>query len=135
MKKSYILYIEDEEFQAKLFSKIIEDEIGATGHKVFTLKNGEDALDFFSGKKDFKIKREDVGLVLLDLAIYDISGFQILKEITKSKSGVPVAILSAREDEKTKKEAKKLGADDYFIKGKDLAELNRLREFIVKNIR
>jgi DNA-binding response OmpR family regulator len=46
----------------------------------------------------------------------------------------PIAIFSAREDEVTKEKAIDLGAKDYFIKGKNLMELERLRKFIIENI-
>lgn len=134
MIKKYVLYIEDEAFQAKLFSKIIGDEIEEFGYKILTLSNGSDAIKFLEGKKVLKVEKNEVGLILLDLAMHDISGFQILKEIAKDKVKIPVAVLSAREDDDIKKEAKKLGAIDYFIKGKDLAELQRLRKFVTKTM-
>ena len=127
----YILYIEDEETQAKLFSRIIEDQVRDFGHKVVVINNGTDALKFIAGEDILKINKNDVGLILVDLAIYDISGFQILKEIHDSKIQIPVAVLSAREDKNIEKEAKSLGAADYFVKGKDEEELERLKNFII----
>jgi len=135
-KKRYVLLVEDEKFQAHLFSKIIETEIAEFGYQVIALDNGRDALKFFSGQKVLEINQEEVGLVLLDLAIHDISGLQILEKInSKILAKVPVAVLSANDDQKIRKEALNLGASDYFVKGKSLEELNRLREFIVKKMR
>lgn len=130
--KRYVLLIEDEKFQAHLFSKIIETEIEEFGYQVIVIDNGRDALKFFSGEKILKINQQEVGLVLLDLAIHDISGLQILQEINPK---IPVAVLSANDDAVIKKEALNLGASDYFVKGKDLEELMRLREFIVKKMK
>lgn len=130
--KRYVLLIEDEKFQAQLFSKIIETEIAEFGYQVITLDNGRDALKFFSGEKVLKIDQKEVGLVLLDLAIHDVSGLQILEKINAT---IPVAVLSANDDEKIRKEAMGLGAVDYFVKGKNIEELNRLREFIIKRMR
>ena len=127
--KRYVLLIEDEKFQATLFSKIIENELLDFGYKVITLDNGRDALKFFSGEKVLKIEQSEIGLVLLDLAIHDISGLQILANI---EAKIPVAVLSANEDTKVKEEAMRLGASEYFVKGKSIEELNRLREFVVK---
>ncbi len=127
--KRYVLLVEDEKFQAVLFSKIIEDELSDFGYEVVTLDNGRDALRFFSGEKILKIDQDEIGLVLLDLAIHDISGLQILEKIDAK---IPVAVLSANEDEKIKEDALRLGARDYFVKGKNLEELNRLREFIIQ---
>lgn len=131
-KKHYVLLVEDEDFQATLFSKIIEDELADFGYEVVALNNGRDALKFFSGEKILKINQDEIGVVLLDLAIHDISGLQILEKIDAK---IPVAILSANENEKVREEALLLGAADYFVKGKSVAELNRLREFIVKKMR
>ncbi len=130
--KRYVLLIEDEQFQAHLFSKIIETEIEEFGYQVVVLDNGRDAMKFFSGEKILKINQQEVGLVLLDLALHDISGLQILEKINPK---IPVAVLSANDDEKIRKEALALGASDYFVKGKDLEELMRLREFIIKKMR
>ncbi len=133
--KKYVLYVEDEEVQAKLFEKIIGDEIKPYGYKIVVVNNGKDAAEFLFGKGGkVKVSRGDVGLILLDLSMYDISGFQLIEDITKSDLAIPVAVLTSHEDHKIEKEAKKLGASDYFIKGKDLAELERLKKFIIKNI-
>jgi DNA-binding response OmpR family regulator len=130
--KRYVLLVEDEKFQATLFAKIIENELSDFGYKVITIENGRDALKFFSGEKILEIEQSEVGLVLLDLAIHDISGLQILEKIDAK---IPVAVLSANEDEKVKADALRLGASEYFVKGKSLEELNRLRDFIVKAMR
>ncbi len=135
MVKNYILYIEDEEFQAKIFGKIINDEIAEFGYKLIALKSGNDAIKIFSGEKIEGVVIEDIGMILLDLAMHDVSGFHILEEITKRKIKIPVAILSAKEDEEIKEQSKKLGAADYFIKGKDIEELERLRRFIITTMR
>ncbi len=130
--KRYVLLVEDEKFQATLFAKIIENELSDFGYQVITIENGRDALKFFSGEKILEIEQSEVGLVLLDLAIHDISGLQILEKIDAK---IPVAVLSANEDEKVKADALRLGASEYFVKGKSLEELNRLRDFIVKVMR
>jgi len=130
--KRYVLLVEDEKFQATLFAKIIENELSDFGYQVITIENGRDALKFFSGEKILEIEQSEVGLVLLDLAIHDISGLQILEKIDAK---IPVAVLSANEDEKVKEDALRLGASEYFVKGKSLEELNRLRDFIVKVMR
>lgn len=131
--QKYILYIEDEAFQAKLFGKIIADEVKDAGHKVKIINSGLDAIKFFSGESDIlNIKPQEIGLILLDLTMYDIGGFQVLERLAKLKNKIPVAILTAREEKAAVKGAKDLGAIEYFVKGKDLNELNRLRGFIMK---
>lgn len=130
--KKYVLLIEDEKFQAQLFSKIIESELSGHSIEVKTIDNGSDALQFFSGQKINDIESDKVGLVLMDLAMHDISGMQVLEKI---KAKIPVAVLSANDDDKIRSRALELGADEYFVKGKSINELNRLREFIIKKMR
>ncbi len=66
---------------------------------------------------------------MLDLALPDISGLQVLEELKKLKNKVPVAILSANEDSKIAVRAGQLGAMDFFIKGK-IDDLMKLFELI-----
>jgi two-component system response regulator TctD len=132
-QKKLILYVEDEDVQAKLFAKIIENEVKDRGLQVITLSNGADFIDLVNSRnKNYKI--EQFGLILLDLSMHDYSGISMLSEAKAKNIKTPIAIFSAREDEVTKEKAIDLGAKDYFIKGKNLMELERLRKFIIENI-
>ena len=132
-KKKFILYVEDENIQAKLFSKIIENEVNNFGYEVIVFGNGSDFIDLLnSNNKNYKI--EQFGLILLDLSMHDFSGMAMLNEAKAKNIKTPIAIFSAREDNLIKTKALELGAKDYFIKGKNLMELERLRKFIIENI-
>jgi DNA-binding response OmpR family regulator len=132
-QKKFILYVEDENIQAKLFSKIIENEVKNFGYEVIVFGNGADFIDLLnSNNKNYKI--EQFGLILLDLSMHDFSGMAMLNEAKAKNIKTPIAIFSAREDNLTKAKALELGAKDYFIKGKNLMELERLRKFIIENI-
>src|SRR5262249_28732327 len=61
-------------------------------------------------------------LVLLDLMLPGISGFQVLRQL-RATSDVPVLILSARGAEEDKIDGLELGADDYVVKPFALREL------------
>ena len=137
MTKNFILYIEDEDFQAKIFSKIIESELDSYNYKVKIIKNGKDFIALLNNENKIfnDINLNEIGLILIDLAMYDISGVQLLQETQKHQINLPVAILTAREDESIKQQIIDLGAKDYFIKGKDIAELARLRDFIIINMK
>ncbi len=129
MKKS-ILYIEDEVVQAKVFSRIIREETKDYDCEILLAKGGREALELLiSGSK-----KDNIRLVLLDLSMYDISGFQMIEEIKKINPNLKIAVLSAREDKNIQEEAKKLGVAEYFVKGKSREELDRLRDFIVKSL-
>ena len=136
MTKNFILYIEDEDFQAKIFSKIIESELDSYNYKVKIIKNGKDFIALLNNENKIfnDINLNEIGLILIDLAMHDISGVQLLQETQRHQINLPVAILTAREDENIKQQIINLGAKDYFVKGKDIAELARLRDFIIINM-
>ncbi len=136
MTKNFILYIEDEDFQAKIFSKIIESELDSYNYKVKIIKNGKDFIALLNNENKIfnDINLNEIGLILIDLAMHDVSGVQLLQETQKHQINLPVAILTAREDEGIKQQIINLGAKDYFVKGKDIAELSRLRDFIIINM-
>jgi len=136
MTKNFILYIEDEDFQAKIFSKIIESELDSYNYKVKIINNGKDFIALLNNENKIfnDINLNEIGLILIDLAMHDVSGVQLLQETQKHQINLPVAILTAREDESIKQQIINLGAKDYFVKGKDIAELSRLRDFIIINM-
>jgi len=129
--KKFILYVEDEDVQARVFSKIIENEVKNYNYQVVVFNNGADFIDLINSKNN-NYKIEQFGLILLDLSMYDFSGFDMLKEAKNKNLKTPIAILSAREDLLIKKQTLDFGAKEYFIKGKNLAELDRLRNFIIE---
>ena len=73
------------------------------------------------------MRAEKPDLIILDLGLPDRSGFEVIAEIRKL-APVPIIVLSARSDERSKVEALDLGADDYISKPFGMAELTaRLR--------
>jgi len=68
------------------------------------------------------VTAEKPDLIILDLGLPDRSGFEVIAEIRKH-SPVPIIVLSARNDERSKVEALDLGADDYIGKPFGMAEL------------
>lgn len=128
-----ILYVEDEDVQAKIFSKIIENEVSSHGFKVVVFKSGDDFIDLINSLHA-KYKISEFGLILLDLSMHDVSGLAMLKEFKAKSIKTPIAILTAREDDELKNKALSIGANDYFVKGKDVEELSRLKNFILQSI-
>lgn len=119
MKKKRVLIVEDDQVQIKLWEKIVSN-VNVKSELVTT---GEQALNYLRN-------HDDIGLVLLDLALPDISGLDVLEGVKKINSKIPVAILSATEDSKIALKAGQLGAKDFFIKGSDRNDIMRLFEFI-----
>lgn len=135
MKKKYIIYVEDEEFQAVLFSHIIETELDEYGYKVKNINNGNDFLKFVAGDLELEFSIDEVGLILLDLSMYDIAGLQVLKSLQRYDLKIDIAVFSARDDNEIVEEVKELGASGYFVKGKSIEELDRLKKFIVETMK
>jgi len=62
------------------------------------------------------LKREEIHLVILDIMMKDMDGFEVLKKIRESNPEVPVMFLSARQEEYDKVLGLGLGAEDYVTK-------------------
>jgi DNA-binding response OmpR family regulator len=96
----------------------LEDTLAAKGYAVEVVgKGGEGAERALSGKYD---------LVVLDVMLPDIDGFEVLRRIRGSKGGarrMPIIMLSARGAELDRVRGLELGADDYVTKPFSLMEL------------
>lgn len=77
------------------------------GYTIMDARSGEEALDL--------IRRERVELILLDVNLPGISGFETCKEVRRT-SDIPVIMLSVRASERDKVQAFDAGADDYVVK-------------------
>jgi two-component system KDP operon response regulator KdpE len=106
----HVLVIDDEA-QIRLFVRA-GMELG--GYRVSEAANGRDALR--------EMTRHLVNLVILDLALPDIDGSEVLERI-RAWSSVPVIILSVRAGETEKVRLLELGADDYVVKPFFMSEL------------
>ncbi len=98
-----VLVIDDEAQMRRLLRRIIEQE----GYRVLLVDTGRDGLAHVG------TDRPDV--VVLDLGLPDMDGMDVLKEL-RSRSSVPILILSVREAEETIVHALDCGADDYLTK-------------------
>lgn len=86
MTKNKILIVDDEEDIVNLVRLILED----AGYEVYTATNGMEALD--------RIRTKTFDLVLLDIMMPLLSGWEVLKELRENTQTreVPVALLTAR---------------------------------------
>jgi len=105
-----ILIAEDE----KLLAKVLKEEFEDAGFDVISAFNGLDAL------KELKAKSKDIDLVILDLLMPVIDGFQVLEEMRKDQThnlnSIPVIVLSNLGQDDEIKRAFQSGAVDYFVK-------------------
>lgn len=111
MANAYTVLVVDDEPPILRF---LRTSLTAAGHRVVTTKDAADGLKALSGEKP--------DLVILDLGLPDRSGFEVIATIRQT-SAVPIIVLSARSDERSKVEALDLGADDYISKPFGMAEL------------
>jgi DNA-binding response OmpR family regulator len=116
-----VLVVEDQREISSIIIKYLENE----GYDYQLAEDGLSALDTFSD--DF------FHLVLLDVMIPGIDGFQVLSEIRKV-SNVPVIMLTARELEPDRIKGFDLGADDYVIKPFSPKELMRRIKSLFKRV-
>lgn len=101
MKKIGI--IEDEPMMREELSQILQ----RTGYETYEIDNFDDAAE--------QITAAVPDLVILDINLPGLSGFQICREI-KQKSAIPVLILTSRERMRDELHALELGADEYITK-------------------
>ncbi|MEM1182463.1 MAG: protein kinase, partial [Acidobacteriota bacterium] len=98
-----ILLVDDNEVQQELWVPVLEHE----GYRVFSARNGEEALRL--------IDEEAIDLVLLDVMMPGLSGFDVLRELRKNHPADRLAVIMAtfndREEDIVK--AFHLGANDY----------------------
>ena len=104
MGSGKILVVDDEARMRKLVS----DFLTKSGYEVLEAADGEKALDLFYENKD-------IALVILDVMMPKLDGWQVLKEIRES-SQVPVIMLTARSDERDELRGFNLGVDEYVTK-------------------
>jgi two-component system response regulator VicR len=110
METKKVLIIEDE----KSISDIVKFNLTKEGFEADTACDGQEGLN--------KALSGDPDLVLLDVMLPTIDGFEICKKI-REKSNVPIIMLTAKEEEVDKVLGLELGADDYITKPFSLREL------------
>lgn len=104
---------------------IVEDEKNIVDILRFNLiREGYDTLEAFDGVTGLKLAMEEnPDLILLDLMLPGMSGFEVCKTLRDRGRGTPVLIITAREEEKNKILGLDLGADDYITKPFSVREL------------
>ncbi|HEX5450944.1 MAG TPA: response regulator transcription factor [Candidatus Limnocylindrales bacterium] len=114
-----ILIVEDEHPVARGIQYALQQE----GYQVTIAHDGEEGLQVASTQAP--------DLVLLDVRLPGIDGFELLRRLRAHGSKAPVLVLTARDDEVDKVIGLELGADDYLTKPFSLRELmSRIRALI-----
>ncbi|MEX2189604.1 MAG: response regulator [Bacteroidota bacterium] len=113
-----ILIVDDEPVWLKVLGHLLETK----GYTVKEAASGADALN--------TLKSYEPDLILLDVRMPDMNGFDLLDHIKKlpKLASKPVVFVSAMDDFHAKKVARELGAADYILKPIDETEVNNVLE-------
>ncbi|MCB9800493.1 MAG: response regulator [Candidatus Omnitrophica bacterium] len=111
--KPKVLVVDDEEWNRK----ILESHLVSQGIEVFSAAGGKEALD--------KISEQEFDLVLLDIMMPGIDGFEVCREIKKQRhlQTTPVVMVTALQETADKVKGLDAGASDFLSKPIDKAEL------------
>lgn len=104
MEELKVLIVDDEPRMRRL----VKDFLVKSGYQVLEAENGSQALDIFYTNKD-------LSLIILDVMMPEIDGWQVCKEI-RSISKIPIIMLTARSTEKDELLGFELGVDEYISK-------------------
>ena len=114
-----VLLIEDDSATAQSIELMLQSE----GFNIYTTDLGEEGVDLG--------KLYDYDIILLDLGLPDMSGYDVLKTLRVAKVQTPILILSGHAGIEDKVRGLGFGADDYLTKPFDLPELEaRVRALI-----
>jgi two-component system phosphate regulon response regulator PhoB len=104
--KEKILVVDDE----KDILELIDYNLTKNGYRIKTVTSGEDALEL--------IKENDYDLIILDLMLPGVDGFDLCKIIKadKQKENIPIIMVTAKAEEADKVAGLEIGADHYVTK-------------------
>ena len=109
-----ILVVDDEENAREGLSRILSKE----GYAVETAANGKEAID--------TIKRHNFDLVITDMRMPLMDGFEVLREIKRMKDNIGVIMITAYGEVESYLEAMNMGAFEYINKPVRVNELKRV---------
>jgi DNA-binding NtrC family response regulator len=110
-KKSSILVVDDED----ALRTVLSSELTNEGYEVRSASDGDEAIG--------ELQKGAFDLVLLDIKMPRLNGFEVLKFIKEHHQTSKVVMLTGFADLKNAIESKKLGADDFVSKPYDLVDL------------
>lgn len=104
---------------------IVEDEQNIVDILSFNLgREGYDTVEAYDGPTGLKLAlEENPDLILLDLMLPGMDGFDVCRQIRQAGQATPILMLTAREEEADKVLGLELGADDYITKPFSMREL------------
>ena len=119
-----ILVCEDED----VIREFVVINLKRVGYDVYDVSCGEDAL------RAFEAAGGNFDIVLLDIMMPGIDGFQVCKELRKRSSTIGIIMLSAKTQEMDKVNGLMIGADDYITKPFSPSELTARVDAIYRRV-
>lgn len=107
----HILVTDDDQNTRRLLRAVLEGD----GYSVSTAANGEEAL--------LKLEQEHVDLVILDIMMPGMDGYEFTKIIRGSREDLPILMVTAKQLPEEKKQGFLVGTDDYMTKPVDVEEM------------
>jgi two-component system alkaline phosphatase synthesis response regulator PhoP len=120
MNSKVILLVEDEEH----LQKTIQLNLELDGYKVLVASNGINGLKL--------ARTHTIDLILLDVMLPEMSGFDVCEEIRKENINTAILFLTAKGSSEDRVRGLKLGADDYLTKPFNLEELLLRVQLLIK---
>ncbi len=118
-----ILVVEDNPDMRELFCTVLTDG----GYRTFPACDGEAALDV--------IDREYIDLIVLDIMMPNMDGYELTRELREAKYEMPILIVTAKDQFSDMKKAFKNGSDDYMVKPVNVNELLLRVEALLRRAR
>lgn len=120
MRQLDVLLIDDNQSDIKLTLHVINEE--NPSRRVHVIRDGEEAMNFILGQRqDPAEERPILGLVLLDLKLPKLNGFEILEALRQQSDfkTLPVVVLSSSNQDRDVNKSYELGANGYVQKPVD----------------
>jgi CheY-like chemotaxis protein len=116
LDKKHILFVDDDSEMLSAVRSALED----VGYRVTTADDGNKALE--------ELKRETPDLIMTDLRMQPMNGFEFFQEVKKvpAYAKIPFFFMTAINDPLASKYSETLGVDAYITKPVDLEELSDL---------
>ena len=107
----HALVVDDDKNTRRLIQAVLETE----GYQVTTAINGEDALE--------KLEREHIDLVVLDIMMPGMDGYELTKTLREGQSELPILMVSAKQMPEDRRQGFLVGTYDYITKPIDVEEM------------
>lgn len=104
---------------------IVDDEKAIVDILKYNLQKNEfEVIEAYDGAEALRLaKEQDPDIILLDIMLPYMDGFEVCKALREEGNNVPIIMLTAREDETDKVFGLEIGADDYITKPFSIREL------------